>query len=85
MWITHIVFIDGIRDSQLQQVLRMAWHHNCSDTLVHACLLYTSILAVNNVMPKLNVQSYYIYYSFQFIDIYMNLLRGSTAHEHQFI
>ena len=30
------MFIDGIRDSQLQQVLRMARHDNKSDALFHA-------------------------------------------------
>ena len=33
--IAHIVFTNGIRDCQLQQVLRMARHQNSSDALVH--------------------------------------------------
>ena len=36
MWIAHIVFIGCIIDSQLQQVLRVVWHHNSSDALIHA-------------------------------------------------
>ena len=34
MWIAWIVFIDVIRDCQLQQVLRMARHDNKADALV---------------------------------------------------
>ena len=33
-WIAHIVFIDSITDSQLQQVLRMVWHQNSYNSLV---------------------------------------------------
>ena len=35
-WISHIVFIDGIGDCQLQQVLRVARHQNSSEALIHA-------------------------------------------------
>ena len=30
------MFIDGVRDSELQQVLRMAWHLNSTDDILQA-------------------------------------------------
>ena len=53
-WIAHIVCIDGVRDSQLQQVLRMARHHNCSDALVHALCFEAAKSAtyINQCMPS---------------------------------
>ena len=52
-WISLIMFIDGIRDSQLQ-VLRMAWHDNKSDALVHALRFEAAKSAtyINQSMPS---------------------------------
>ena len=53
-WISLIVFIDGIRDSKLQHVLRMAWHQNSSDALVHALRFEAAKSAtyINESMPS---------------------------------
>ena len=53
-WISLIMFIDGIRDSQLQQVLRMAQHDNKSDALVHALRFEAAKSAtyINQSMPS---------------------------------